>query len=247
LSSFPLNNFNGFLLFSGILLIVATQTGCFRPESSLAGRADDGALPFPTTNTPTTTGVDHRTEWSVQQYGETVKKYAYKYDLDWRLVMAIMRHESQFSHDAVSDRGAFGLMQIMPATQAELAGKLGVKETESPSNNIFAGIYHFQQLYHSIQGSDEENHIRLTLAAYNAGLNRILDARDVAEYLGYNPQNWQAVKSVLPLLTRRYQNLHKNIWQSGKPRAGYFADWNQTRQYVESIMNYYNQYQVALK
>jgi membrane-bound lytic murein transglycosylase F len=102
-------------------------------------------------------------------------------------------------------------------------------------------------LYRAIGGSDEENHIRLTLAAYNAGLNRVLDAQDVAAYLGYNPQNWQSVKSALPLLTKRYQNLHRNIWQSGRPRAGYFTDWNQTQLYVESIMTYYTGYQVALK
>ena len=246
--SFSLNNSKAFSLFFGLLFVAFSQIGCFRPESSLAGRTDDrdpflsGLKPD-----PRAINLDHRTEWSLQRYGETVKKYSQKYDLDWRLVMAVMRHESRFSSDAVSYRGAFGLMQIMPATQVELAGKLGVTETESPSNNIKAGIYHLQQLYRAIDGSDEENHIRLTLAAYNSGLNRVLDAQDVAGYLGYNPQNWQSVKSVLPLLSKRYQNLHRNIWQSGKPRAGYFTDWNQTQLYVESIMAYYNQYQVAMK
>lgn len=246
--SFSLNNCSAISIFLGLFFVAMSQTGCFRPESSLAGRADDNnSFVSQSVTIPPTVNLDRRTELSLQRYGETVKKYAYKYDLDWRLVMAVMRHESKFAADAVSDRGAFGLMQIMPATQVELAGKLGVKETESPSNNIIAGIYHLQQLYRAIGGSDEENHIRLTLAAYNAGLNRVLDAQDVAEYLGYNPQNWQSVKSALPLLTKRYQNLHRSIWSSGKPRAGYFTDWTQTQQYVESIMAYYNQYQVALK
>ena len=248
LRSFSLNNDRVFSLFLVLLFVAFSQIGCFRPESSLAGRADDhDAFLSRSKSDPPAVNLDHRTEWSLQRYGETVKKYSRKYDLDWRLVMAVMRQESRFSADAVSHRGAFGLMQIMPATQVELAGKLGVKETESPSNNIKAGIFHLQQLYRAIDGSDEENHIRLTLAAYNSGLNRVLDAQDVAGYLGYNPQNWQSVKSVLPLLTKRYQNLHRNIWQSGKPRAGYFSDWNQTQLYVESIMAYYSQYQVALK
>lgn len=246
--SFSLNNYWAFSLFFGLLFIALSQTGCFRPESSLAGRADDHDAFLSRSKTdPPAVNLDHRTEWSLQRYGETVRKYSYKYDLDWRLVMAVMRHESSFIASAVSYRGASGLMQIMPATQVELAGKLGVEETESPSNNIKAGIFHLQQLYRVISGSDEENHIRLTLAAYNSGLNRVLDAQDVAEYLGYNPQYWQSVKSVLPLLTKRYQNLHRNIWPSGKPRAGYFTDWKQTQLYVESIMAYYDQYQVALK
>jgi len=248
LTSFSLNIYKGFSLFFGLLFVTFSVVGCFRPESSLAGRADDhDAFLSGSKSEPPAINLDQRTERSLQRYGETVRKYSYKYDLDWRLVMAVMRHESRFSADAVSHRGAFGLMQIMPATQIELAGKLGVKETESPSNNIKAGIFHLQKLYRSIGGSDEENHIRLTLAAYNSGLNRVLDAQDVAQYLGYNPQNWQSVKSVLPLLTKRYQNLHRSIWQSGKPRAGYFTDWNQTQLYVESIMAYYDQYQVALK
>jgi membrane-bound lytic murein transglycosylase F len=138
-------------------------------------------------------------------------------------------------------------MQIMPATQAELAGKLGVSETETPANNIKAGIYHLQDLYRSIDAADEENHIRLTLAAYNAGLNRVLDAQDVAAFLGDNPSDWDAVKSTLPLLSRRYQSLHANVWRFGKPRAGYFSDWRQTINYVESVMSYYDHYQVALK
>ena len=248
MGSFTLNSDGGILSFFALLFITVSQVGCFRPESSLAGRADDHDAFLPAYKSkPAAANLDHRTEWSVQRYGETVRKYSLKYDFDWRLVLAVMRHESRFTADAVSQRGAFGLMQIMPATQVELAGKLGVEETESPSNNIKAGVFHLQQLFRAISGSDEENHIRLTLAAYNAGLNRVLDAQDVAGYLGYNPQNWQSVKSVLPLLTKRYQSLHRNIWSSGKPRAGYFTDWNQTQLYVESIMAYYNQYQVALK
>lgn len=248
LGSFSLNIDRGLSLLLGLLLLVVSLVGCFRPASTLAGKVEDQDIVISGTHSsPPAINLDPRTEWSLQRYGEIVRKYSYKYDLDWRLVMAVMKHESRFSADAVSHRGAFGLMQIMPATQQELAGKLGVEETESPSNNIKAGIFHLQKLYRAINGSDEENHIRLTLAAYNSGLNRVLDAQDVAAYLGYNPQNWQSVKSMFPLLTKRYQSVHRNIWQSGKPRAGYFTDWNQTQTYVESIMAYYGQYQVALR
>ena len=222
--------------------------GCFRPEVSLADRGKDpGAAAGHGSPKLNRVIVDRRTEWSLQRYGATVRTYSYKYDLDWRLVMAVMRHESRFTEDAVSRRGAFGLMQIMPATQLELAGKIGVHETATPSNNIKAGIYHLQQLYRSIDAPDEENHIQLTLAAYNSGLNRLLDAQDVAAYLGDNPGSWDAVKAAFPLLSKRYQSLHRNVWQSGKPRAGYFTDWHQTTNYVETVMGFYGSYQVALK
>lgn len=242
------NEIKVFLVILGIALIAISSSGCFRPESDLASKSEN--LAWSSGRNPSlrgSGGIDSRTEWSVQRYGAIVQSYSRKYDLDWRLVLAVMRHESRFMADAVSYRGAFGLMQIMPATQAELADKLGVQETETPSNNIQAGVFHLQQLYRSIDAADEENHIRLTLAAYNAGLNRILDAQDVASYLGDRPTDWDAVKSALPLLSKRYQGLHSNIWPSGKPRAGFFSDWRQTINYVESVMSYYDHYQVALK
>lgn len=228
--------------------LVVFSTGCFRTETNLAVKSDN---PTWSAGNVASRGsaaeVDARTEWSVQRYGPVIQTYARKYELDWRLVLAVMRHESRFMADAVSHRGAFGLMQIMPATQAELAGKLGVSETETPTNNIKAGVYHLQHLYRSIDAVDEENHIRLTLAAYNAGLNRILDAQDVASFLGDKPSEWDAVKSTLPLLSKRYRSLHDKVWRSGKPRAGYFSDWRQTVNYVESVMSHYDHYQLALK
>jgi len=248
LKSKLVNKINAFALLGGLFVASVSQVGCFRPESSLANKAEDIRATFKgEMHQASPASLDRRTESSVQRYGSMVRTYSNRYELDWRLVMAVMRHESRFAADAVSNRGAFGLMQIMPATQLELAGKLGVNETETPSNNIKAGAYHLQQLYRAIDASDEENHIRLTLAAYNAGLNRILDAQDVAAYLGDKPDKWESVKTALPLLSKRYQSLHRNIWQSGRPTAGYFTDWHQTIGYVESVMSYYSQYQVALK
>jgi membrane-bound lytic murein transglycosylase F len=243
-----INNIRQFLTLGLVPLVAFVLVGCFRPASNVANRADDqNWLQDQTASAGRLEGLDGKTEWSVQRYGGIVQKYSRQYNLDWRLAMAVMKHESRFNAGAVSHKGAFGLMQIMPATQAELAGKLGVNETETPSNNIKAGIYHLQQLYNSIDAADEENHIRLTLAAYNAGLNRVLDAQDVSAYLGDDPNLWTSVKSTLPLLTKRYESLHSNIWPSGRPRAGYFSDWRQTVGYVESVMSYYNHYQVALR
>jgi membrane-bound lytic murein transglycosylase F len=243
-----LNKINVFAMLFGLVFVAFAQIGCFRPESSLENKGEDIRATFVgETIDPWTASVDQRTEYSLQRYGAIVKRYSNKYDLDWRLVMAVMRHESRFTADAVSNRGAFGLMQLMPSTQVELAGKIGVKETETAPNNIQAGIYHLQQLYRAIYAIDEENHIRLTLAAYNAGLNRVLDAQDVASYMGDDPNKWESVKTALPLLTKRYQSLQHNIWPFGKARAGYFTDWHQTIGYVESVMSYYNEYQVALR
>lgn len=239
------------LLLGGLVILPILQTGCFRPMAALSfvnKENDPSQGEYCGVVQAESSEIDPRTERSLVKYASMVQKYSDKYDLDWRLVLALMRHESQFSATATSRKGAFGLMQIMPTTQMELAEKLGVPETETPRNNIRAGIYHLRSLYRAFEAvTNEDNRIRLSLAAYNAGLNRILDAQAVAAFLGDDPSDWEAVKSALPLLSKRYYTLHQNIWDSGKPRAGYFRDWRQTQNYVETIIDYYDGYQLALR
>lgn len=237
-----------FLLTAGSFL-TALQTGCSQPAAvAYLNRSDhSNGAPSVNPNEEAPTKVDDGTVWSIDQYGHAVRRYAGRYDLDWRLVLAVMKRESRFSAKAVSYRGAYGLMQIMPSTQQELAEKLGVDDLQTPINNIRAGTFHLWSLYQVFDKADDVNRTKLTLSAYNAGLNRVLDAQDVATYLGDDPNDWESVKAALPLLSKRYSNLHQRIWQSGKPRAGYFSDWRQTQAYVDTIMAYYNDYQLALR
>jgi membrane-bound lytic murein transglycosylase F len=190
--------------------------------------------------------VDPLTKRSLQQYGSLIQRYSNRYKMDWRLVLAVIRQESRFRHDAISHRGAYGLMQIMPVTQAELADKIGVEEAKSPWNNIRAGVFHLRSLYRYFDEAQGDDRVQLTLAAYNAGLGRIRDAQAIAEYLGHNPNSWRDVKDALPLLSKRYYTLHRRIWEEGKPRSGYFRNYRQTTAYVENIMQYYADYKLAL-
>ncbi len=223
--------------------------GCYKPVAahSLTTEISQSQDLIEVELSETESPVDALTELSIRQYGPAIQKYSERYELDWRLVLAVMRRESMFRPTAMSNRGAFGLMQIMPTTQLELVEKLGIDEAESPYNNIRAGIYHLRSLYRVFLQADHENRLRLTLAAYNAGLTRILDAQDIASYLGDDPNQWQAVKSALPLLSKRHYTLHQKIWDSGKPRAGFFRDWNQPIGYVESIIDFYEEYRLALR
>lgn len=191
--------------------------------------------------------LDYQSQRSIQRYGGIIQKYAYSYQLDWRLVLAVMKQESSFRPRVTSYKGAYGLMQIMPLTAAEVTQKLGVKNARSPYNNIKTGIYHLKSLYRSFDQAKGDERIKLTLAAYNAGLNRIRDAQDVARFLGEDPNTWEGALVGLPLLSKRYQTLHKKVWQDGVPRSGYFRDVRQTRNYVDNIMQYYDEYQLALR
>jgi soluble lytic murein transglycosylase len=86
----------------------------------------------------------------------------------WTIVHAIARQESQFDRAAVSHAGARGLMQLMPGTAAETAGKLGLSYnreslTTDTDYNIKLGSSYFQRVF-NIYGS-----YPLAVAAYNAG------------------------------------------------------------------------------
>lgn len=247
--SLKYKNFKAFLPYL-LLVLPILQLGCAKPLAALSFVNKDSQINHISSITYDAENralLDANTERSIQRYGSIIQKYSDRYDLDWRLVLAVMRQESKFRPSAISHRGAFGLMQLMPNTQSELAEKIGIEEATSPYNNIRAGTFHLRSLYRMFSIADRENRLRLTLASYNAGLTRIMDAQDIVSYLGDNPNSWDAVRAALPLLSKRFNTLHQSVWETGKPRGGYFSDWRQTQSYVENIMQYYEGYQLALR
>ena len=190
----------------------------------------------------TQSSLDENGERILKLYGNTIHDYSKRYDIDWRLVFAVMHQESRFSIDAESHRGAVGLMQIMPATFENIAEHMGLEDIMNPRNNIAAGIKHLSVLSDSFEGASPEDKTRLTLAAYNAGRGRILDAQHLAVYLNDNPMTWEGVRDALPFLSKRYTTLHERAWESDRPRNGYFRDYRQTVEYVDRVMAYYDNY-----
>ena len=224
-------------------------TGCFKPSASLTfikkttlPEALGSRVPPESEDVE----LDALTEKSLVRYGSLIRHYSDRYQMDWRLVLAVIRQESRFQHDAVSHKGAYGLMQIMPETQVELLDKIGVEEATSPRNNIRAGVFHLRSLYRYFDEAVGDDRVQFILAAYNAGLGRIRDAQAIAKYLGHDPNSWRYVKDALPLLSKRYYTLHRQVWPEGKPRSGYFGNYRQTVNYVENIMQYYSDYKLAL-
>ncbi len=182
----------------------------------------------------------------IDDYGSYIHKYSKRYGFDWRLIIAIIKQESNFSMHAESHKGALGLMQIMPQTGKSLADELDLEEVISPRNNIAAGIYYLWKLSESFDYADETNKLKLTLAAYNCGLSRVQDAQDIVRFYKGNPYDWDSVAEALKKLSKSFSDLHLQVWDIARPPAGYFDNSSQPIGYVENVMKYYKRYQVKL-
>ena len=130
---------------------------------------EDGVIHF--SNVPThyrfrlyisETKLDYRAYFD--RYDRIITRAARKHGVDNTLVKAVIRAESDFDRNAVSNKGAQGLMQLMPETAKDLA----VKDSFDPHENINAGVRYLKRQLNNFQ-----NNVPLALAAYNAGENAV--------------------------------------------------------------------------
>jgi soluble lytic murein transglycosylase-like protein len=103
-------------------------------------------------------------------YDELIREIAGRYGVEYALVKAVIKAESDFNRMAVSSKGAQGLMQLMPAT----AAMHQVRNVFLPRDNIEGGCRHLRMLLDRYGGN-----VPLSVAAYNAGTRRVEDAGGV--------------------------------------------------------------------
>jgi soluble lytic murein transglycosylase-like protein len=106
-------------------------------------------------------------------YDVLIRAKSKEHNMDFALIKAIVHVESSFNPYAVSDRGARGLMQLLPET----AKRHGIHDVYDPAQNIEAGIRHLKYLSALF---DNKNH--LILAAYNAGENAVRRHNGIPPY-----------------------------------------------------------------
>lgn len=106
-------------------------------------------------------------------YDRLIQRTATAHQVDAALVKAVMHIESAFNPHAVSDKGAQGLMQLMPGT----AQRYGAEDLFDPVQNVRAGVLYLKDLQKLFK-----NNTRLVLAAYNAGENAVLRHKGIPPY-----------------------------------------------------------------
>src|SRR5256886_11143943 len=135
------------------------------PANAAYGRA--GRSPVPVPAAPPLPRDDRGT------YAREIADASGRYAVPERLIWAVIRAESGFDPRAQSDKGAQGLMQLMPRT----ASILGVRDSFNPRENIDAGVRHLRALLMRF-----EYNVRLAVAAYNAGERAVVAYGDVPPY-----------------------------------------------------------------
>lgn len=217
-----------------LLLVAFNALGCGFIGADTSLKANGQAIVATTTPASPTR--------SLVPYHNTIKKYSKEYGVDFALVCAIIEQESRFDANVVSDKGAMGLMQVMPAKDDDGNTEASSLSLSVPEENIKKGISMIAYLNRLFDQCPPQDRIRLTIAAYNAGPSRIYDAQDLAAYMGDNPQSWSAVRNALPLLSKGCYTLHNAVWKDGKPRSGTFRDYHQTVNYVDNVMKSYEKF-----
>lgn len=148
--------------------------------------------------------------------------------LDWRLLAAVSYQESRWDKEAVSPTGVRGIMMLT----ADTADRLHVSDRTDPDQAIPAAALYLQQLRDLVPARiPEPDRTWMALAAYNVGYAHVEDARILAQQNHLNPDAWNDVKTMLPLLSTPtvYTHTHYGFARGGEPVN-----------FVENVRSYYD-------
>lgn len=168
---------------------------------------------------------------TISPYDEMIGRYAASIGWDRLMLTALVWQESKFHIEVQSPRGAVGLMQLMPKTASHFEAEdlLDPEENLSTAVKLLARL---QRMFRDNADSEEEL-MKFTLAAYNAGEGRIRDCISYAASIGAPHRTWDDIVAVIPDMRE------DTILESETVKLGKFKGY-ETINYVTSMMNLYN-------
>lgn len=148
--------------------------------------------------------------------------------LKWEQLASLSYQESHWNPRAKSPTGVRGMMMLTLPT----AKQMGVKSRLNPEQSIKGGAKYLTQILARLPESiPASERFWFALASYNVGYGHLMDARKLAVGLNKNPDRWNNIKTILPLLEK------KKYYR--KTRHGY-ARGREAVHYVDSIRRYYD-------
>ena len=171
----------------------------------------------------------------ISKYDDEIKFQSRQIGWDWRLLASLIYQESQFNPYARSWTGAFGLMQLMPYN----ASRFGFDSSISVRNQIRAGVCCLVELDKIFTPFiwDKDEKVKFILAAYNAGIGQIIDARVLARKYGKNPYRWDHNVDTFILLKSHPKYYLDPVTQFGYCRG------IETYKFVTEVLDRYQHYQ----
>lgn len=163
---------------------------------------------------------------ALSPYDDIVRAYVQPYNFDWRLIVSQMYQESRFDPLASNATGAFGLMQMLPRTAAEL----GVEDLKDPEQAIASGVQYLDWTRDRFSKDlAVQEQIFFSLASYNAGYGHVKDAQRLARQLGLRSDRWfnNVEKAMLLLQRRQYYKKARFGYVRGREPVNYVRDIHQ--------------------
>ena len=174
---------------------------------------------------------------TISVYDELIRSVSEEAGYDWRLMSAIAYHESRFSPDIVSKRGAAGLMQIMPAVARQF--NITGDRLLDPETNVRLAAQVLSKINAGLRfapGTSDDDRMSIMLASYNGGIGHVNDARRLARSHGENPDSWETVARYLAFKAL------PEYYEQQEVRCGRFTGSRQTTAYVRDVLNRYDRY-----
>ena len=176
-------------------------------------------------------------EYLISPYDKIFRRIGRRHNVDWRLMSAIAYGESNFRYDAVSPRGAMGIMQVMPwiakSFEVEREELLNPETNIDVAARLLKSMERILRLPHKIQKRDR---LAFILASYNCGASRIIDARSLAQYYEEDSLSWDVIAKYLELLDEEEYYNHEAV------TYGKFREASITIYYVEKVLKLYDRY-----